>query len=347
MARDPADEAIVSAFADCREAVRLLNLDPRKMRPTARSAMVLCPWHAERSPSCHLSIVGGELVAYCHGCSAGGDVFTFAAAIFGLDPQRCFRAVKVQLAALVGVAVESRAPVRLPPLPPRRPLPPPPPYPPGAEDLWNACGPVMDDTAAATWCASRGLDGYAIEDQNLVRMLPPGASLPRWAAYKGDRDRARPWTETGHRLLVPAFDDKGVMQSVRAIRIEGEKDTPKRLPPSGHRAGGLVLADSLARLVLAGEDHASRSSPLRIIVCEGEPDFLTWATRFSDADQDAPAVVGVLGGAWTAEHAARIPDGAEVLIDTHHDEAGERYGAEVWRTLAGRCTVTRSPEVQQ
>jgi hypothetical protein len=204
----------------------------------------------------------------------------------------------------------------------------------------------MDDDGAAKWCASRGLDGYAIEDRNLARALPPGASLPRWAAYKGERDRARPWTETGHRLLVPAFDDRGAMRSVRASRIEGEEDTPKRLPPSGHRAGGLVLADPLARLVLAGEEREAWPTPLRIIVCEGEPDFLTWATRFSNADQDAPAVIGVLGGAWTAEHAARIPDGAEVLIDTHHDEAGDRYGAEVWRSLSARCTVTRSPEVQ-
>jgi len=129
---------------------------------------------------------------------------------------------------------------------------------------------------------------------------------------------------------------------VRAIRIEGDEDSPKRLPPAGHRAAGLVLADPLARLVLAGEARASWPAKPRIIVCEGEPDFLTWASRFSDADEAAPAVLGVLSGAWTLDHAAKIPDGGHVLIDTDHDQAGDKYAAAVASSLEARCTVTRS-----
>ena len=61
-----------------------------------------------------------------------------------------------------------------------------------------------------------------------------------------------------------------------------------------------------------------------IVIAEGGPDFITWAVESSDADEDAPAVFGIGSGAWTPEHAARVPDGYIVTIATHDDEAGDR-----------------------
>jgi hypothetical protein len=76
-------------------------------------------------------------------------------------------------------------------------------------------------------------------------------------------------------------------------------------------------------------------------VAEGEPDFLTWATRFSDADEAAPAVLGVVSGSWTTCIADRMPDGARMIVRTDHDEPGEKYAHTIQMTLRGRCTVLR------
>ena len=336
MARDRTDDAIVDAFADVRTAIKLLALDARGGNVTARSAMVLCPWHGERTPSCHLSVSADELVAHCHGCKAGGDVFALAAAVFGLTMPRDMRAAKVRLAELVGVAVERGGPASPPS--PRPVLPPPRPYPPRDEvlRLWSASLLVGDDKPAAAWARSRGLNVAALEDGDLCRVIPKGATLPRWASYQG-----RTWAETGHRLIVRTFDATGQFRGVRAARVV-DGDTPKRLPPAGYRAGGLILADALGRLALEGADRAAWPRRLRVVVVEGEPDFLTWASRYSDADEDAPAVLGVLSGSWSPELAARIPDGAELVIRTDLDDAGDRYAEEIASPLRGRCEVFES-----
>ena len=84
------------------------------------------------------------------------------------------------------------------------------------------------------------------------------------------------------------------------------------------------------------------SAPLRVVVAEGEPDYLTWALRVHDTPSvHPPAVFGIESGAWTDDIAARIPDGATVIVWTHHDEAGEKYAARVAATLARRCAVMR------
>jgi hypothetical protein len=61
--------------------------------------MMQCPFHKggqERSPSFH---IGGPDPAmwFCHGCSEGGDIFRFAARLWGLDEQREFPAIVKRL----------------------------------------------------------------------------------------------------------------------------------------------------------------------------------------------------------------------------------------------------------
>jgi hypothetical protein len=136
--------------------------------------------------------------------------------------------------------------------------------------------------------------------------------------------------------MVPAFDAEGQMRSVRAWRIS-EGDTPKRLPPGGHRVSGLVLADAGALAMLQRE-----RAPRRIIVVEGEPNLLTWATWLARNGSGAElAVLGLFSGSWTAEIAASVPGGAAVFIRTDHDAAGDTYGAAVNETLGQRCDVRR------
>ena len=49
-------------------------------------------------------------------------------------------------------------------------------------------------------------------------------------------------------------------------------------------------------------------------------------------------------GAFSADLAARIPDGTKVAIRTHNDDKGDRYAARVWRDLAMRCSLYRPPK---
>ena len=201
-------------------------------------------------------------------------------------------------------------------------------YPPELEvdALWSACQPVTADAEAVALLEGRALDVTAIERLSLARALPLGG-LPIWARYDG-----RSWASSGHRLVLPVYDAEGRMRSVRGWRVT-EGSGPKRLPPVGHKAAGLVLANAAVRAMLAG---APSPAAVRLVVVEGEPDFLAWASRTADG------VIGLGSGFWTAAHAAHVPDGARVIIRTHHDAAGDAYAAAVRASLHGRCVVFRS-----
>ena len=75
------------------------------------------------------------------------------------------------------------------------------------------------------------------------------------------------------------------------------------------------------------------------MICEGVPDFLTWATRWGDAAESAPAVLGIISGSWTEAIAGLIPAGTVVYLRTHADPAGAKYAAQIASTLEQRCDV--------
>ena len=105
---------------------------------------------------------------------------------------------------------------------------------------------------------------------------------------------------------------------------------------------GLVMADALAREILRGAPPDWWSDPRRVLVVEGVPDFLTWATRYGDAAEDAPAVLGVIAGSWSSEIAATVPNGCRVIVRTHHDDAGDKYAEKIRASLANRCAILRT-----
>lgn len=62
--------------------------------------MAQCPFHGngqERTPSLHVG--GQEELWHCFGCDEGGDVFTFAAKLWGLDERTAFPEIKRRLMA--------------------------------------------------------------------------------------------------------------------------------------------------------------------------------------------------------------------------------------------------------
>lgn len=100
---------ILEAVPSPLELAQLLGLRMAK-RARRERVVVLCPWHAEKHPSCTITVRPGRgLVAYCQSCQRGGDAFGLFAAVDGLDPRLDFPEVARGLAELLGVHLEERA----------------------------------------------------------------------------------------------------------------------------------------------------------------------------------------------------------------------------------------------
>lgn len=289
--------------------------------------LVCCPAHGDRTPSCSVTRgPDGTLRIKCFGCDLAGDVFHLIAASLKLSLRR-FSEVVDAGGELAGIPRDAdswhgkTAPIDFPdlddPAPPRD-------YPPQQEvaNAWQTAVECDCVESAQSMLQARGL----APEVALARALLGGAVLPRWAAYQG-----RDWCATGHRVLVPMYDHVGDMRSVRAWQCLPGYDGPKRLPPAGYRATGLVMANAWALEML----HAA-ASPVGLLIVEGEPDYLT-------ACQAHPgvAVIGVVNGSWSTELAERVPMGSEVVVRTHRDKAGEKYASEIVKSLRSRAVIRR------
>ena len=288
----------------------------------------------------------------CFRCKASGDAINLVAwrlaggKLKDLDTDRkaevrAWYAGQGWCDGVDGVAIPNPRP--LPPAPPPEPLELSRPDPVEVRDLWNVCLPVTDDPAVAGWLKHRGFDAGLVEDRDIARALPMDLELPRWAHFRG-----KPWNSGSQwRCVSPAWGPDGHMESLRARSIA--KDVPPGEKAAAAAAGpgsatGLVLADGLARQVLTEDAAPSwwpKGKPLDVLVVEGETDFLAWGTRYGDAAEAAPAVIGVWAGSWTDDLAARIPDGSRVSIRTDSDDAGDKYARKVWLSLAHRCNLSR------
>ncbi|HZL19240.1 MAG TPA: CHC2 zinc finger domain-containing protein [Polyangia bacterium] len=325
-------------LADPRRLCEVLGLlDGAK--PQLGGLLIRCPWHAERTASCSVRVAAdGTIGIRCFGCDATGDALDLIAVVNGLTTDSDFSRVKELAAELAGTTLDAD----LPPPPPRQ-APPAPTrdYPLQGEvaALWESGRPVSDDPLVAPWLRSRDLDPGTIETRDLARALPVDDALPRWA-----RSRWGSWVESGHRLLVPVFDELGRLRSVRARRVVARDDAPKALPPSGHRVSGLIMADALARQLLERgslPDFWPKGIELQIAILEGEPDYLRWATSWPEEHLTAPGIFAIVAGSWTPQIAARIPNRADVSILVHHDAAGEKYTDTIVASIRGRVTLRR------
>lgn len=317
-----------------RRLCHALGLD-KDSNPQANGLFIRCPFHRERTPSCSVFSENGETRFKCWGCETAGDALHLIAVARGLDQARDFReilATGAQIAGLYALESEIRGDVpaeekRHQPLPQPSPEPEPD-YPPTKEllALWEEAGSVEDDTDASEYLVTRRICPVETSGRKLARVLLPHQQTPPWARYRG-----RSWQQTGHRLVLRMFDASGHMRSIRGWRIT-EGDSPKRLPPAGFKTMQLVAANHAAWEMLSGRDSAPRT----LTVVEGEPDFLTHATRTYDA------VIGLISGSWTSKFADAVPTGSEVVVRTHHDLSGDRYAAKVIASLSARCAVWRS-----
>jgi len=224
-------------------------------------------------------------------------------------------------------------PTRPPAAEPAEPLPS---YAPVAEvaDFWDRCGRVDQNEPASAYLLSRGLKPGHIGDLDLARVLPTSGSLPDWA---------RRWQSSGHPLVIPLYDSSADMRSVLARSLDREA-RPKSLAPAGFQRAGLSMQCPFARYIVrtaAFPEWWPEHTALQVMIAEGEVDFLTLATEWSESAEYAPASIGVFAGSWTPELAARIPDRAVLQIGTHADKDGEKYARNIFATVKGRPIEVR------
>lgn len=284
--------------------------------------------HGDRNPSLGLWSQGWK----CYGCGLSGDAISLVCHIRRVD----FSEALTWLASWLGLSC---------PTPLRRSPPPPPPADPAPRRLplhevttvWEHCVPVTEDPEVGSFLEARCLDPTRTAAFDLARALPSNENaLPGWA-----RKSRVPWHEAGYRLILPVYGAAGTMESLRArwcLTSRPPERWPKGLAPGGASVRGLVMANHLARTMLGG----ALPRPIRLVVAEGEPDFLTWATRLDPNSAGAIAVVGVVSGSWTQELADLVPNESRVIIRTDHDPAGDTYAERIRTTLAHRCTILRS-----
>jgi len=316
-----------------------LGLADRGVRQ-ARGITVLCPWHDERKPSCSITVgEDGTIRVCCFGCGMRGDVLHLIAQVRGLESRRDFKRVLEEAAQLAGIKLDEYRPPTPTQQRPARAAPMSAGRPPAVEvaELWASCVAVYDDSEMSGALCARAIDPAHVTDRDLARALPKTADVPAWA-----RCGRWSWSQLGNRLIIPMFDESGQIVTLHARRLDRPgQNTPKGLSPKGFSSSGSVFADGPGRCLLAGRQPSSWTSRA-LVVSEGVPDFLTVATHYGDAAEDAPPVLGVISGSFNRAIAARVPDDSTVILRTHHDHAGNKYAAVIARTLGPRCKVLRT-----
>jgi len=304
-----------------------------------------CPLHQGDNPEA-FSVNPETLLWHCFtACGRGGDAIDYVIASCGLD----FRGAVKHLAELAGVSQRlaegwsvhsvpwrNRATIqRMSPACPKR-------HP--REEIaafWNSCRPVTEDAEVCAYLKKRCLSPATVEERDVARAVPAIGELPWWARYCG---QAWNTARQKFRLVVKLFGATGQLESVhaRALYPQDSKGRDKAAAVAGASLKGLVMAEELGRLLLTVSSVGDGRPAVELVrrcglwIAEGSPDFCTLAAEWSDADEDAPAVLGILSGTWTEELALRIPDGCEVIIATHNDPAGDRYAAGILATLEQR-----------
>ena len=198
------------------------------------------------------------------------------------------------------------------------------------EELWQKARPVAEDLEVAEYLRGRSLDPARVELYDLARALPDDAKLWRWARC------GKVWWRQYHRLIVRGFSSTGNLESLHARVITSTlpRGLSKALWPAAGpgSARGLVFACGLGQQLLAGVVPTC-GTHREVVVSEGATDWLSWATSYSDANLDAPAIFGFTAGGWSQAIADRIPPGTVVTIAADCDAAGDKYVVQIAATL--------------
>ena len=270
----------------------------------------------------------GTIQCNCHACEIQGSLIDLVAACYHVPPRS--RDALVAAASIAGI--ELTTPGKPPPPPIKRTTPTVQQetrtYMPDADLHWSRFSRVDQDEACMDYLTSRGLSPLYAAQNDLLRRFRPDPSI-RWDWVRNDASEAVRWQESGHLLAARVYDARGTAKGIRGWRVT-DYPARKRTPASGYLTAGLVLADEKALRVLRGG-----RSPVRLVITEGEPDFVTACQRWGYA------TLGIYSGSWTQEIADRIPAGSTVVIATDPDDAGEKYATSITETFGSRCQIRR------
>ena len=188
---------------------------------------------------------------------------------------------------------------------------------------------VLADPCVDEWLHWRDIDSKIVASEGLASSLPSSGTYPKdhvpWVNFEGEW---MPGPVAGVRLLVPFYDVFGERRGGELVRACVEPPLPaaKSLALRGARAR-LVMTNPIALGLLRGEDVSSKT----IVITEGVPDFLT-----ASVENPKRAVFGIVQGSWKPRYAALIPHGADIIVATDNDDAGQALAAAVVKTLEGR-----------
>lgn len=339
------------ALDDARALCECLALEMAP-RASARQALVLCPWHAERTPSCSVRVAkDGTIAVRCHACGASGDALSLIATVRGLDLRREFREVLREAAEIAHTAPpEPREDPRRSTLEPE-----------GVSDetyarIWDhvleRCTPARTVApAVAAYLSWRGgghdlsADAEAIGLRGLPRDGRGLVASLLSTFERTDLERAgvlRPahnaidWPDWA--LLIPWRDRFGRIQCVQRRRIDDGQ--PKYRSPRGRSPRAPfalhLLPDSLRAL---GPD-------VEVILVEGALDCLA-RRAIARKRRESCAVLGVYSASSPEGGLALdLLQGRRVVLALDDDPAGDRACerlADVLSDVAAELVRERPP----
>ena len=285
-----------------------------QLKRTGNSYVCRCPFHSEKTPSCHFD--PQRQFFHCFGCGAGGDVITFVRNIENLDFMDAVRF----LAQRAGMALpedtsdeSSQKRVRL--LQMNRDA--------GKyfhQQLYSPAGkPGLD------YLRNRGLSdhtikhfglGYAVDDFHNLHYymkslgysdfeLADGALLARRENKLYDKFR--------NRVMFPIFDTRGNVIAFGGRTLSEEKNIPKYL--NSDETPVFKKRDTLFAL-----NYAKKSKLDYFILCEGYMDVISMHQAGFDS------AVASLGTAITPAQANLLSrlGKKEIILSYDSDEAGQK-----------------------
>lgn len=198
------------------------------------------------------------------------------------------------------------------------------------EHIWRASISVAEDEEAVAFFKERGISDDLWVDL-VARVLPHGGPRYPWMRCKQYH-----WHD-GWRLIIPCYNSRGVMESLKARWIRASKPPlSKGLSPAGYNILGLVFAEGMALKVLEqGKVPWEGDQRLHFYITEGEMDYIAEVMKLDEENYYAPAVIGVFEGGWNNQLVYRLPYGPRVSAEvrTDVDSKGHAYANKVMISL--------------
>lgn len=288
-----------------------------KNRLDGTQVRALCPLHERHEFSVDISTKNWV----CHGTDESGGPLDFLSRLFeatGVPARDARQHAIVELARRCH-------------LHPPRDLPPPTPAPSEAATIWDTLSvPVLSDSVVTCWLERHGVIPGAVDSYDVMRVIPSGAKLPRWAEFTLAGERCS-WPQAGARVVVPIVDALGALRSLMFCSPMARRAARCVAPPVTDG----VFADATTCHVLA-----SRSSPrfLRdesaaIVVVRGLLPFLRQITGRGACGTAFTLVLGVIGDGLPSEVVARLPRNSRVISAIDRSADGERVHESLRRSI--------------